>query len=70
MADLIKMISDWFEVIINFITHSLESLAALVIALGNISTGLAESITFFPSFLAGIMLTCVAALILLRVIGR
>lgn len=70
MTDFIKMVSDFFDTLIKIINHLLDSVTALINALINIYTGLVESIGFFPSFLGGIMLSCFALIVLLRVIGR
>lgn len=70
MGDFIRMCSEWFDTVLRVITSFLESIAALVIALTNIYTGLTESIGFFPSFLGGIMIGSVCLIILLRIVGR
>lgn len=70
MGDFIRMVSDWFDTILKIITSILESVAAFVVALVNIFTGLTESIVFFPSFIGGLMLSCLGLIILLRVVGR
>ena len=70
MADFIRMCSDFFKYIIDMLIHNLEGMGTLIAAAGNILSGYKATIDFFPSFLSGIMLCCVAALILLRVVGR
>lgn len=70
MMDFIKAASDFFDAIIEFVSHTLEQIAALMTALSHISTGLTESITFFPSFLGGIMLSSFCLIVLLRILGR
>ena len=70
MSDFIQMCSDFFDALLRVINHTLETTSAFFTAIGNIYTGLVESIGFFPSFLGGMMLSCAALLILLRVMGR
>lgn len=70
MSDFIRMVSDFFDMVGKVINHTFESLNALVNALTNIYTGLVESIGFFPSFLGGIMLSCFALILMLRLVGR
>ncbi len=70
MADLIKMLSDLGDTILTVVSHLLEQTAAFILSLISIYTGQAQVLTFFPSFLGGIMSASLVLLLLLRLIGR
>lgn len=70
MADFIRVASDFFDAVVNVITHTFESISAFFTAIFNIYSGISESVFFFPTFLSGILLSSFAILILLRIIGR
>lgn len=70
MADFIRSVSDFFDIILEMITTTVEGIVTLVSALGNIYIGISSSSFIFPSYLFGILLVCAASLVLLRVLGR
>lgn len=70
MADLIQMISDFFDAVVNFITSLVDGLSIVWTACGNVFTGLVESIGVFPSAIGGIILVSASLLIVLRIVGR
>lgn len=70
MADLIQMISDFFDAVVNFITSLVDGLSIVWTACGNVFTGLVDSIGVFPSAIGGIILVSASLLIVLRVVGR
>ena len=70
MGDFIRMVSDFFDTVIDMVTNTVEGIGTLITALGNIFVGLSSTSSMFPNFLFGILLTSCTSLILLRVIGR
>lgn len=70
MSDFIKMASEFFYLIINYIRDLIDGITTMLNSLTFISEGLSVSQYIFPTFIGSIMVTCVTLLIVLRIIGR
>ena len=72
MLDLIQSIKDTFDLIVDFITNMVEGLGVLVNSLSQILNFFNVSwfYSFFPGFLAVVLVLCTACLVVLRIIGR
>lgn len=70
MQDLIRIVKNFFDLVVDFITNLVEGLATLIKSLASVSQSVASIGELFPTFLATIVIPCVALIIVLRIVGR
>lgn len=70
MKDLIRIIQDFFDLILDFIINLVQGIGTLIKTLAFLgeSGNLVSSI--FPGYLATLFVVCLTLLIVLRIIGR
>lgn len=70
MGDLIRIIQDFFNLIVDFITNTIEGIGTLIETLMFLSGASNQISVLFPGFLVPIFVCSLTLLIVLRIIGR
>lgn len=70
MADLIRIISDFFDSVISFISNLAHGISSFVNTLVDGFNQFRDAISFFPAFLGELMLILLLILVFMRVLGR
>lgn len=70
MGDLIRIVQDFFNLVTDFITNTLEGIATLIDTLIFLRGAAGHVSVLFPGFLVPIFVCALTLLILLRIIGR
>lgn len=70
MGELIRIIQDFFDLVVDFITNLVHGIVTLVECLTFVFNGVSNSILIFPGIIGTLMVTSLTLIIVLRVVGR
>lgn len=70
MGELIRIIQDFFDLVVDFITGICQGIVTLVDCLNFVYNGVTNAVLIFPSIIGTLMVTSLTLIIVLRVVGR
>lgn len=70
MQDLIKIVKNFFDLVVDFITNTVEGIGTLIKSLASLTESVASIGSLFPAFLATIAIACLSLIVVLRIVGR
>lgn len=70
MPDLIRIVQEFFDLVVDFIINLVEGLGTLIKTLAFLGESGNIVGSIFPGYLASLFVVCLTLLIVLRIIGR
>lgn len=70
MRDLIRIVQEFFDLVVDYIINLVEGIGTLVKTLLFLGEAGSQVGSIFPGYLATLFVVCLTLLIVLRIIGR
>lgn len=70
MSDIINVLKNFFDLVVDFIKSLVDGLVVFWTALASFATNYVGVVDYFPTVLGAVMISAIALIIVLRIVGR